>query len=173
VDTTRHLNMTTPEITMETQENGPESFEAHELRSIRQRTDVSKAIGHVPEIAGGARNRAGQVAERAPGGVRPRAISGRGSTMTRLQTMPDSALRLLAAASLGLGAGLRLAGAPRLVTLAGFAAASVLGFAIHVPPTPISTWLRTRPCRSTGASLTGVFTLAPRPAAGPTIQSLL
>jgi hypothetical protein len=44
--------------------------------------------------------------------------------------MPDSGLRLLAAASLGFGAGLRLAGAPRLATLAGLAPASVFGFAI-------------------------------------------
>jgi hypothetical protein len=48
--------------------------------------------------------------------------------------MPDSALRLLAAASIGLGAGLRLAGAPRLVTLAGFAPASIFGFAIMSRP---------------------------------------
>jgi hypothetical protein len=125
--------MTTPEITMETQENGPESFEGARAAIDQARTDVSKAIGHVPEIAGGARNRAGQVAERLPGAF-DRVQSGAGSTMTRLQTMPDSALRLLAAASLGLGAGLRLAGAPRLVTLAGFAPASVLGFAIMSRP---------------------------------------
>jgi hypothetical protein len=60
--------------------------------------------------------------------------SGAENTVTRLQKMPDSALRLLAAASIGLGAGLRLAGAPRLATLAGFAPASILGFAIVSRP---------------------------------------
>jgi hypothetical protein len=37
-------------------------------------------------------------------------------------------------ASIGLGAGLRLAGAPRLATLAGLAPASIFGFAIMSRP---------------------------------------
>jgi hypothetical protein len=121
------------EVTMETQDGERESFEGARAAIDQARTEVSKAIGHVPEIAGEARNRAEQVANRLPGafdGMRSGAESG----VTKLQTMPDSALRLLAALSLGLGAGLRLGGAPRLVTLAGFAPASILGFAIVSRP---------------------------------------
>jgi hypothetical protein len=116
---------------------GNESNLAESVRSAtgHARTEVSEAIGHVPEIAGEVGHRAGQAAERLPaalGHVR----SGAQDTVTRLQTMPDSGLRLLAAASIGLGAGLRLAGAPRLVTLAGFAPAPILGFAILSRPHP-------------------------------------
>ena len=74
-----------------------------------------------------------------------RVRSGAGSTVTRLQTMPDSGLRLLAAASIGLGAGLRLAGAPRLAILAGFASASVLGFAIVSRPNRVHLTHAARP----------------------------
>jgi hypothetical protein len=96
------------EVTMETQYNGSESTED-------------------------ARRRAGQVAERVPGALGQVEFGVR-SAVTRLQTMPDSGLRLLAVASIGLGAGLRLAGAPRLATLAGLAPASIFGFAIMSRP---------------------------------------
>ena len=99
----------------------------------RARTNASEAIGHVPGIAGRTRDRAGQVAERLPGAFR-RARSGAQSTVTGLQRMPDSGLGMLAAASVGFGAGLRLAGAPRLATLAGWAPASIFGFAIWSRP---------------------------------------
>ena len=125
--------MTTMDVTIETEDDEQESFEGARAAIGQARVEVSKAIGHVPEIAGEARHRAEQVAEALPGAfdsVRAGAESG----VTRLQTMPDSALRLMAAVSLGLGAGLRIAGAPRLVTLAGFAPASILGFAIVSRP---------------------------------------
>ena len=118
---------------METQEHGQESFAAARSAIDRARTKGSEAIGHVPEVADQARHRAGQVADRLPralGSVR----SGAKHTVTRLQTVPNSGLRLLAATSIGFGAGLRLAGAPRLATLAGFAPASILGFAILSRP---------------------------------------
>jgi hypothetical protein len=54
--------------------------------------------------------------------------------VTSLQKIPDSELGLLAAASVGLGAGLGIAGAPRLASFAGFACASVLGFAMVSRP---------------------------------------
>ena len=57
--------------------------------------------------------------------------------MTNLQTVPDSGLRLLAAVSVGFGAGLRLAGKTRLAALAGFAPASLFGFAIFSRPRPV------------------------------------
>lgn len=128
---------------METQEKGQESFAGARSAIGRVRTKGSEAIGHVPEAVGQARHRAGQVAERLPGAL-GRARSGAQSTVTKLQTVPDSGLRLLAATSIGFGAGLRLAGAPRLATLAGFAPASILGFAIvsrpnrvHLEPHPV------------------------------------
>ena len=125
--------MTTIEVTTETQDIEPESFEGARAAIDQARIGVSNAIGHVPDIAGLARDRAEQVADRLPGAF-VRVQSGAEKAVTRLQTMPDSALRLLAAASIGLGAGLRLAGAPRLVTLAGFAPASIFGFAIMSRP---------------------------------------
>ena len=125
--------MTTVEVSLETQDSGQELDEGVRGRIDQARTAVSETMGHVPEIAGKARHGAEQVADRLPGAF-VRVQSGAQSTVTRLQTMPDSALRLLAVASLGLGAGLRLAGAPRLITLAGFAPASVLGFAIVSRP---------------------------------------
>jgi hypothetical protein len=97
------------------------------------RAGVSEAIGHMPEIAAEARDRAEQVADHLPAAfdeVRMRAQI----TVIRLQTMPDSRLRLLAAASLGFGAGLRLAGASRLTALIGLAPAAILGYAIVSRP---------------------------------------
>ncbi|HEY1169510.1 MAG TPA: hypothetical protein VGE81_11125 [Candidatus Limnocylindrales bacterium] len=125
--------MTTVEVSLETQDSGQELDEGVRGRIDQARTAVSETMGHVPEIAGKARHGAEQVADRLPGAF-VRVQSGAQSTVTRLQTMPDSALRLLAAASVGFGAGLRLAGAPRLAALAGFAPAPILGFAIFSRP---------------------------------------
>ncbi len=55
-------------------------------------------------------------------------------TTSALQTLPDPTLRLLAAGSVGLGAGFFLAGAPRLVVAAGVAPALILGAAIIARP---------------------------------------
>lgn len=118
---------------METPDNERELVESAQRAAEQAGTDVSEAIGHVPGIVGRARSRAEQLAERFPEAF-GRVQSGAQSTVTRLQTMPDSELRLLAAASLGLGAGLRIAGAPRLAMLAGFAPAAILGFAIVSRP---------------------------------------
>lgn len=105
----------------------------------RARTSASEAIGRLPGLAGKTRDGAEQVAEqvtdRLPGTL-AHANKGARAAVTRLQTVPDSGLRLLAAASIGLGTGLRLAGAPRLVTLAGFAPVPILGFAILSRPHP-------------------------------------
>ena len=60
-------------------------------------------------------------------------VRARGTT-TALQTLPDSTLRWLAATSVGLGAGLHVAGAPRLVTAAGLAPAALMGAAIVLRP---------------------------------------
>jgi hypothetical protein len=51
-----------------------------------------------------------------------------------LQTLPDPALRSLAATSVGIGAGLRLAGAPRLAVAAAVASAMMVAAAIALRP---------------------------------------
>lgn len=56
-------------------------------------------------------------------------------TTSALQRLPDSTLRWLTAGSVGLAAGLKLAGAPRLATAAGAAPALIMGAAIALRPT--------------------------------------
>jgi uncharacterized protein YjbJ (UPF0337 family) len=73
------------------------------------------------------------VLERVPGAVRATWAGAHGAT-SALQGLPDSTLRWIAAASVGLGAGLRLAGAPRLVSAAGAAPALIVGAAIALRP---------------------------------------
>lgn len=58
-----------------------------------------------------------------------RARAGARDGASTLQAMPDPNRRLLAAGSIGLAAGLYLAGAPRLVSLAGLAPACIVGTA--------------------------------------------
>jgi hypothetical protein len=91
--------------------------------------EVAGALSHVPEVAEETRHRAEQVAHRIPGAA-DHVRSGAQVTVTKLQTLPDSQLRLLAAVSLGFGAGLQLAGKRRLAALVGLAAASLFVFAI-------------------------------------------
>ena len=52
-----------------------------------------------------------------------------------LQGLPDPTLRTLAASSVGLGAGLYLAGAPRLVLVVGAVPAVVMSAVITLRPT--------------------------------------
>ena len=87
-------------------------------------------------IAQGARNAVGTaragvetIARRAPGTARATRTAARRTT-SALQRLPDSKLRWLTASSVGLAAGFRLAGAPRLVTAAGAAPALFMGAAI-------------------------------------------
>jgi hypothetical protein len=55
-------------------------------------------------------------------------------TTRAVQAMPNSTNRLLATGSVGLGAGLYMGGAPRLVAAAGVAPAAVIGAAILLRP---------------------------------------
>jgi hypothetical protein len=55
-------------------------------------------------------------------------------TTQAVQAMPNSTSRSLAAGSVGLGAGLYIGGAPRLVAAAGVAPAAVIGAAILLRP---------------------------------------
>jgi len=60
--------------------------------------------------------------------------AGLGWTTRRVQAMPSSTSQSLAAGSVGLGAGLLIAGAPRLVAATGVAPAVVIGAAILLRP---------------------------------------
>ena len=60
--------------------------------------------------------------------------AGLGSTTRRVQAMPRSTSQSLAAGSVGLGAGLFIGGAPRLVAATGVAPAVVIGAAILLGP---------------------------------------
>jgi hypothetical protein len=97
------------------------------------RDAVGSAIQHVPDLLSSARSGAGQVVGAMPDAVE-RARHGAQGTATTLQKMPDQALRLLAAASIGMAAGLKLAGAPRLVALAAAVPAFVVGGAVIARP---------------------------------------
>ncbi len=70
---------------------------------------------------------------RVPGTIRATRTGASGTT-SALQTLPDPLLRWLVAGSVGLGAGLSLAGAPRLVVAAGMAPALIIGAAIASRP---------------------------------------
>ena len=80
-----------------------------------------------------ARSSAEQVAGHAPEAIERARVSTQQAT-TSLQAMPDTTLRLLAGVSVGLAAGLGLAGAPRLVILAALAPALLVGGAIATRP---------------------------------------
>ena len=80
-----------------------------------------------------ARASAARLIERAPAVMRA-TRAGVDGTTAALQTLPDSTLRWIAATSVGLAAGLRLAGAPRLVSAAGAAPALIVGAAMALRP---------------------------------------
>ena len=93
------------------------------------RNAVGDAVEKVPDVLETARTGAERAAARLPEAA-DRARAGVEETTTRLQTLPDDTLRVMAAASIGLAAGLFLAGAPRFVALAAAAPALLAGGAI-------------------------------------------
>jgi hypothetical protein len=97
------------------------------------RDAVGGALTQVPVLIETARTSAEQVAEHAPEAIERARVSTQRTT-TQLQTMPDTTLRMLAGVSVGLAAGLGLAGAPRLVILAALAPALFVGGAIATRP---------------------------------------
>jgi hypothetical protein len=123
----------TMEIKMRFRGKQRESLEGARSTISEVRAQGSSAIGHLPKMAGQLRRGAGQLAKSLPGTVGDFQSSA-GTTVTSLQKMPDSELGMLAAASIGLGAGLGAAGAPRLLALAGFAGGTILGFAMLSRP---------------------------------------
>ena len=84
----------------------------------------------------GARSGSAMLKARLPGTVKA-TRAGAQATTSALQTMPDSTLRWLAASSVGLGAGLYLAGKRRVLIVAGVAPAVVMGAAIALRPNKV------------------------------------
>ncbi len=98
--------------------------------SVRDRRNFIASVGR--RVSGAfriARTGATLLVERVPWTIHATRAGAEGTT-SALQTLPDPTLRWLAAASVGLGAGLSLAGAPRLVVAAGVAPALIMGAAI-------------------------------------------
>jgi len=99
--------------------------------------DRRKHLASVVRRASGAiriaRTGATTLMVRVPGIVYATRAGAQGTT-SALQTLPDPMLRWLAAGSVGLGAGLSLAGAPRLVSAAGVVPALIMGAAIALRP---------------------------------------
>ena len=87
---------------MEFEANGRKRFGSVRRAIGAFRAKVSTATGHVPEAVAYARHEAGMVADRLPGTL-GYVREGAQGTMTNLQTVPDSGLRLLAAVCLQTG----------------------------------------------------------------------
>ncbi len=126
--------MTTTTPIIEAGHDGVDSLDDTTRSPAGQVRDaVGGVLEHVPELIESARTSAGQVAERAPEAIE-RARVGAQKTTVSLQVMPDTTLRMLAGVSVGLAAGLGLAGAPRLIILAALAPALLVGGAIATRP---------------------------------------
>jgi hypothetical protein len=97
------------------------------------RDAVGGAMDRVPDVKEAARSGMDMVAERIPVVVEGTRV-GAQRTTTSLQTMPDTTLRMLAGVSIGLAAGLSLAGAPRLMALMAFVPALFVGGAVATRP---------------------------------------
>lgn len=90
---------------------------------------ASKAQDGAAAALAGARATADEVGTRLPG-IASAGAEGAAESVRMLQELSDPRLQLLIAFSLGVGAGLWMAGAPRLVTLAALSPALVIGVAI-------------------------------------------
>ena len=90
---------------------------------------ASKAQEGAAAAVAGARVVADEVGTRLPG-IASAGAGGAAESVRMLQELSDPRLQLLMAFSLGVGAGLWMASAPRLVTLAALSPALVAGIAI-------------------------------------------
>jgi hypothetical protein len=90
---------------------------------------ATKAQDGAAAALAGARATADEVGTRLPS-IASAGAEGAAESVRMLQELTDPRLELLAAFSLGIGAGLWLAGAPRLVTLAALSPALLVGVAI-------------------------------------------
>ena len=102
------------------------------VSAVESRTQIGRP-SRISRTMDTARTGARMLVARIPGTLTATRAGTRGSTRA-LQALPDSALRSLAAASVGLGAGLYLAGAPRVISAAGASPALLMGAAIVLRP---------------------------------------
>lgn len=93
------------------------------------RAGAASAADAVPEVMSKIRSGVDGVAERLPDAIEV-ARTGAVATAESLREMPEPTLRVLAALSIGMGVGLYVAGAPRLVTMAAFAPALLAGLTV-------------------------------------------
>ena len=97
------------------------------------RASVGGAIEKMPDVVEAAKSGVEQVTERMPVAVeRSRETAMR--TTVSLQSLPDTTLRLLAGASIGLAAGLSLGRVPRVIALAALVPAIFVGSALATRP---------------------------------------
>jgi hypothetical protein len=97
------------------------------------RDAVGDVIARVPDALESARTSVEQIAEHVPEAVERTRVGAQWTTSS-LQTMPDTTLRMVAAASIGLASGLSLAGAPRLLALVALVPAIFVGGAVATRP---------------------------------------
>jgi hypothetical protein len=95
------------------------------------RSGVAGAADAVPNVLSMIRSGVDGVTEKLPDALEA-ARTGAAATADSLRDMPLPTLRILAALSVGMGVGLYVAGAPRLVTIAAFAPALLAGLAVTV-----------------------------------------
>jgi len=118
------MTIAEPEWRWPGDDEAPDRHRRPRLEGVVRRVSGAAAVARTGASAGAA-----MIVERVPGAVHLTRLGAMEAT-TALQRLPDSTLRWLAAASIGLGAGLRLAGSPRLVAMAGAAPALLVGAAI-------------------------------------------
>ena len=93
------------------------------------RAGAATAAEAVPEVVSMIRGGVDGVAERLPDAL-DAARTGATATADSLREMPQPTLRVLAAFSIGMGLGLYIAGAPRLVTVAALTPALAAGLTV-------------------------------------------
>jgi hypothetical protein len=135
--------------TAETHTRVIEAIDETHSRAGQVRVALESAVDHVPDVLESARTGAGRVAGHLPEAAE-RTRLGVQETTTTLQLLSDPTLRLLAVASIGLATGLRLAGAPRLITLAAIAPALFAGGAMATRTGSPFGGVRGRPARLPG-----------------------
>ena len=117
---------TATEMTDSVRDTDTEMLDETRSAAGQIRDAMGDAMDRVPDVLEAARSGVGQVADQMPAAVE-RTRVGAVRTTTTLQGMPDTTLRLIAGASIGLAAGLTLAGVPRLISLAALVPALFVG----------------------------------------------
>jgi hypothetical protein len=121
--------MTTTRAQTDLTDSMDDAADATRSKAGQVKDAVGGAVDRVPEVLESAKTGAERAAAGLPDAAE-RARLGVADTTTRLQTLPDDTLRLLAAASVGLATGFFLSGAPRLVIVAALAPAVLVGGAM-------------------------------------------